>query len=243
MLGLRIVSVLLCLWAALAPPRARADPATDAFHADMAAAYRHYREAVHYLENDNPELAALALEAFRGAWEDVVRRYAGAPPPGYARDAQFNDTLATVRAAAELAAKQIGRSAASVALQTLRQIQARLAHQRARNGQRTYSDCIEPMNAAMDRLWAFRRAPPSPDKPESVVRYRAAVQETARWYRRCRDEAPAGYRVAPDFARLFEGALASLAKLEAVDPAHADALVSILRELHSFDRLIWLRFG
>jgi len=243
MRGFRIVSVVLCLWAAFAVPAARADAATDAFHAAVADAYRHYREAVHYLENDNPELAALALEEFHTVWDGVIRKYADSPPPAYTRDPSFKATLAAIRAAAADAAKPGAERRPQETARVLAPIVTLLAEQRRRSSQRVYSDCIDPMNAAMNRLWAYRRAPPAPDNPESVAQYKAAVQETTRWYRQCRDEAPAEVRDTEEFRRLFDGALASLAKLEAVDIAHTDALSSLLRELHSFDRLIWLRFG
>jgi hypothetical protein len=243
MRGLRIVSVLLCLWSALTPAHALAEPATDAYHAAVAGAYRHYREAVHCFENDNAELGALALEEFQNAWSVVIRKYADDPPPSYAGDATFKDTLIAIRTRAEVSAKQVGNVRTPILLQTLRQIQARLAYQRERNGQRIYSDCVDRMNEAMLRLWMYRQTPPHPGKPDSIIRFKTAVYETALWYRQCRDEAPAALRESEEFRRLFDGALASLAKLEAVDLAHTDALVSILRELHSFDRLIWLKFG
>lgn len=242
MRGLRIVSVALCLWAALAPMRALADPETDAYHAAVASAYRHYREAVHYFENGNDELGAFALEEFQAAWTVVIQKYADNPPPAYARDPIFKVTLITIRAMAE----PQGSAQSGAFMRRLREIRLKLALQRSINGQRNYSDCVDPMNEAMYRLLIHRPAPPIPGasiRPGSIILYKTALYETRLWYRQCRDEAPAAIRDTEEFRRLFDGALASLAKLEAVDIAHLDALVSLLRELHSFDRLIWLRFG
>ena len=98
MRGLRLVSAVLCLWAAIAVRPAAADEASDAFHAAIAGAYRHYREASHYLETGNAELGELALDQFVAEWKALAAHYAERPPPAYARDTEFAATLtATVR--------------------------------------------------------------------------------------------------------------------------------------------------
>jgi hypothetical protein len=236
MRGLRFVSALLCLWALLPGPAA-ADEATDAFHAAVAGAYRSYREAVHYHETGNVDLAELALDEFVAAWKAVEARYAGKPPPAYAKDAAFAETLAAIGGKA---ASAVGAAPAE-ALFALRPIRADLAALRKRNSQTVFSDCVDAMNAAMDRLWAYRQKPPG---AKEVPAFKAAVQAATAQYRRCLDEAPAPLRDAAEFRRLLEGALASFARLEAAGEAvNAELVVSLLRELRSFDKLIWLRFG
>jgi hypothetical protein len=233
MRGLRIVSVILCLVAALPAP-AGADEATDAFHAAVASAYRHYREAVHYYETGNDELAELALDQFVPAWEALVERYAKSPPAAYAKDAAFAESLAEIHN--KVAS---GRGAApEETLHALRPVRADLAALRKRNGQLVFSDCVDAMNAAMDRLWAYRQKPP---EAKQLPAFQAAVRLTAERYHQCLEEAPAPIREAAEFKRMMEGALASLARLEAT--TDAETIVSLIRELRSFDKLIWLRFG
>jgi len=234
MRGLRLVSAVLCLVAALAPRPAAADEGTDAFHAAVAGAYQHYREAVHYYETGNRDLGELALDEFAAAWKALAGRYAAKPPPAYAKDSAFAETLAAVAAKAARAAG----AAPAAALAALRPVRADLAALRRRSGQRVFSDCVDAMNAAMDRLWAYRRKPPdAPQLPAFV----AAVRATSARYRECLDQAPAATRDSAEFRRMMEGALASLARLEAA--TSAELIVSLLRELRSFDKLIWLRFG
>lgn len=233
MRGLRIVSVILCLVAALPGPAA-ADEATDGFHAAVAATYRHYREAVHYFETGNDELADLALDQFVAGWEALLERYGKSPPGAYAKDAAFAETLAEIQAKVTS-----GRGAApDEVLHAIRPVRADLAALRKRNGQQVFSDCIDAMNAAMDRLWAYRQKPPD---ARQLPAFRAAVRLTAERYRQCLADAPPPVRDAAEFKRMMEGALASLARLEAT--ADAETIVSLIRELRSFDKLIWLRFG
>lgn len=233
MRGLRLVSVALCLWMAL-PFRAAADEATDTFHAAVADAYRHYREAFHYYETGNAELGELALDQFVGAWKALGARYAEKPPPGYAKDAAFAEALDAIYGKA---ASAVG-SAPAEALLALKPIRADLAELRKRNGQQAFSDCIDAMNAAMDRLWAYRQKPPD---AKQLATFKAAVQLTAGRYRQCLEQAPPALRDSAEFKRMLEGALASLARLETA--TDAETIVSLLRELRSFDKLIWLRFG
>ena len=234
MRGLRLVSAVLCLVAALAPRPAAADGATDAFHAAVAGAYRHYREAIHYYETGNTALGELALDEFVAAWKALSGRHAAKPPTAYAKDDAFAETLTAI---AVKAARAVGAAPAK-ALLALQPIRADLAALRKRSGQRVFSDCVDAMNAAMDRLWAYRRKPPD---AKQLPAFQAATRATAARYRECLEQAPAAVREAAEFHRLMDGALASLARLEAA--TGAELIVSLMRELRSFDKLIWLRFG
>ncbi len=242
MRGLRIVSVVLCLWALVPVGRAADDEATEAFHAAVAAAYRHYREAVHYHETGNAELADLALDQFVADWKALAARYAEKAPPGYAKDEAFAETLAAIEGKA---ASAVG-SAPAEALLALRPIRADLAALRKRSGQQSFSDCVDAMNEAMSGLYLYfqRRTMLDLARPRAVAEFRAAAARAEAPYRRCRDEAPAAHRESPEFRRLFEGALASFARLaEFLEARDEQQLYNTLGELRSFDKLIWLRFG
>ena len=234
MRGLRLVSAVLCLAAALAAPPAAADEGTDAFHAAVAAAYQHYREAIHYYETGNSDLGELAFDQFLAAWKSLAERYAGKPPAAYAKDETFAESLAAIAGKAGSAAG----AAPAEALLALKPIRSDLAALRKRSGQHVFSDCVDAMNAAMDRLWEYRQKPPDARR---LPTFQAATRETVARYRECLEQAPPPLRDAAEFRRMMEGALASLARLETA--TDAELIVSLLRELRSFDKLIWLRFG
>lgn len=242
MRGLRFVSAVLVLAAALQSPPAAADEATDAFHAAIAGAYRHYREAIHYHETGNTDLGELALDQFMAEWKALAARYADKPPPAYAKDGAFAETLDAI---AGKAASAVG-SAPAEALLALKPIRADLAALRKRSGQKIFSDCIDAMNAAMDGLYVYfqRRTLLDFAKPRSVAEFKAAASSAEAPYRRCRDEAPVAHSDLPEFQRLFDGAFATFAKLgQFLDARDEQQLYNTLGELRSFDKLIWLRFG
>src|ERR1044071_1095793 len=148
--GLRMIAVALAL-AMAAPSPATADDETDAFHAAVAGAYRHYREAYHYFETGSTDLAGISLDDFIAAWKAIVERYADKPPPGYAKDAAFAATLDLI---AGKAASAVG-AAPNEALLVLRELRGDFAALRRRSNQVVFSDCIDATNAAFDRLWAL----------------------------------------------------------------------------------------
>ena len=241
MRGLRMVSAALCLWAAILAPAA-ADETTDAFHAAVASAYRHYRESVHYFETSNADLAELALEQFIAEWKALAARYEAKAPPGYDQDPAFAEALGIIedKAASALAA------APAEALHALRPIRADLAALRKRSGQRLFSDCVDEMSQATGALYVYfqRRTLLDLNKPRSVADFKAAAAAAEAPYRRCRDEAPAAYKDSPEFQRLFEGAFDRFGKLDTLLAARDEQQIyNALGELRSFDKLIWLRFG
>ena len=123
---------------------------------------------------------------------------------------------------------------------TLAPIRSALAALRARNQVRVFSDCIDEANAAMDALWVFRKSPPAFDKPEQVNDLRAKTAVAAYLYRRCVERAPATIAEAPEFKRIMGGTLESLGRMwAAIDAADEERVISILREIRSFDRMVW----
>jgi hypothetical protein len=243
MRGLRNLAVAALVWAGGCILSAAAETAED-FHAAVAAAYAPYREAVHYLETGNAGLAGLAIERAQDEWRKVEATYAPAPPDAFAKDPKWSESLALVGRAFTDGLKAAESGNAEAALAALATVRRSLADLRLRSGQRVYSDCIDAMNAAMDLLYAYRRKPPARTVPAEQAAFAKAVADTETWYRRCRDEAPPAMREAGEFKRLFEGALVSLGRLKQAGATGPDDLiVSLVRELRSFDKLIWLRFG
>jgi len=241
MRGLRMVSALLCLWAAPAAPAA-ADEATDAFHAAVAGAYRHYREALHYHETGNADLAELALDQFVAEWKALAARYADKAPPAYAKDAAFAEALAAIEGKATSAVA----AAPAEALHALRPIRGDLAALRKRSGQRIFSDCVDEMGQAMDKLYVYfqRRTLLKLDQAASIAGFEATAADVHGHYRRCQGEAPAAYRETPEFRRFFEGVFERFGRLGALLRARDEQQIyNALGELRSFDKLIWLRFG
>ena len=231
-------------WFLWSPGRDASAGELTAFNEQVASAYAPYRSAMFYLRTGNPGVAALDLDAASDAWQSVVDRFGEAPPDAFAGDQSFGDTLSTVQTSLEQGLGLLDGGDVEEATAALAPIRDELAALRRRNGIRVYSDCVDEMNAAMDRLWTYRDAPPAFDQADQVNAVKRDAAVTDYLYRRCYESAPEALREDESFQRLFEGSLTSLPLIyDALDQGNEAMLINILREIRSFDRMIWLQFG
>ena len=127
-----------------------------------------------------------------------------------------------------------------VAAGSLNTIRTSLSTLRRENGVTVLADCVLDANKAMDDLFTLDAKPPDWASPEIATK----SEEYAATLRRCGDTAPSSVRTAPDFRRLIDGALASLAQMpKAVEMRDADLVHRLLIELRSFDNLLAFRYG
>ena len=214
------------------------------FHRQVAEAYAPYRSAMFYLNSGNADVAYFELQTAAKRWQKVVERFTASVPDTFAEDGRFVDVLNQVQATFEAGSAAIDRDDPEGAIASLVSIRTDLSALRKRNGVRIFSDCVDEMNAAMDRLWAFRDQALDMDQVGQVnaIKREAAIAEFL--YQKCYQEAPADLKESDEFERLFDGSLASLPLIfEVLDQGNGDRLVNILRELRSFDQMIWLQFG
>lgn len=211
----------------------------------LREAARAGRAASHYARTENPDLAAVELERAAAAWREIRKAVeAGAPEPF--ADPAFADEVAAFGDALEDATAALDGGDPASAHARLEEALARLATARRARGIAFWADCIVEMNAAMDRLWRWRggdAGAPDLGDPETRRRVLADQAVTLYLYRRCRESAPEAVRD-ESFRRLFDGAIDSLARIPAiVEAREAGRLVSVLRELRSYDRLLRFRYG
>lgn len=239
-----ILGALVLLVPLAATPASGADGDLAQFNEASAEAYRHYRSAVHYLHTGNPGLAALELSAMTEKWRALEERFAKNPPAAYAGDPAWGATLTDVGDRIEAARAFADAGAGEDASRTLAPLRAELAELRRRNGVVVFSDQVDAVTAAMETLWVHRHEPPdladaelSAEITEEAARMRAALE-------RCREEASGETAANPQFARLVEGSLVGLDRIDrAVSEQDQRLLINTLRELRSFERLLWLEFG
>ena len=220
-----------CLAVLTAP--AHADDLDD-FNRAAEAAMGHRRVAAEYLRTGNIDLAVIEIEGMRGAWG----RVSALPRP-----AAFNDRQRYAGTVLEIAASLVGVSLVldlgrpDVAREQLGIIRASLSRLRRENGVTVLADCVLDANTSMDALFAQDETPDWESVAAGAESYRATL-------RRCDGMASAGVRNGPEFRRLIDGALASLAQVpRAVEARDRDLLHRLLIELRAFDHLLAFRYG
>lgn len=237
--------LLVSLVLALAGPAgiARASDLSD-FNKAVAVAYGHYRAATSYLRTGNAALAGIELEAARETWRDVASRFAASPPDAFADDPAWAGTLTAIgqRLEDSLAATDGGDLKA--AGEILAPIRGELSDLRSRNNVVVFSDRVDAFSAAMDRLWHFRHQPPDLDSAATLRELRSGTAVLEYLLRLCREAAPARLRMNPDFVRFLDSGAEAVERLwQAIETKDQELLINTLRELRSFERLFFLRFG
>jgi hypothetical protein len=222
----------------------RASELSD-FHSSVAQAYGFYRSAMFHLRTGNTMVAGFELSQMREQWEGLRTRYVAKPPDAYADLADFGSLLSSVGERAATAEEAIANGDAEAASEALAPVRGMLAQMRESAGVRVFSDHVDAVTAAMDALYEYRRKRPL-DMQDAAqvndVKAKAAVLHYL--VQRCDAAARPEVRGDGEFRRLIDGMLASSADVpSSLDEKNETAVVNLLRELRSFERILYLRFG
>ena len=203
-----------------------------------------YKSALFYLRTGNAGVAGIELSTALAAWNAVVERYAKAPPAPLTQDAVWPETIHDITAAFETGQKLAESGDAKPAREALLPIRGLLHQMRKRNGLRVLADCVFDLNGHMDVLyhWRHNRA----DFSDPAVRDKAtkASQQYIDQLKLCRSEAPDTLKKNADFKSVMDGAAKSAGTLlRPIERQEPDAFINVLRELKSFDVIIFVRWG
>ncbi len=235
------------LSACLAATPARSSELSD-FHAASAQAFDPYRTAWSYLRTGNLDAAAFELEGMLAAWSALEQRFLPSPPDAFSDDPAFAADIERIGDQAERALAALdsgkGQESSDQARALLQPLHGLMSDIRRRNGLYLLSDCLRDFSAAMDALWIYRETPPDLSQEDArldVVWRVAAVDHEVQ---RCEAMAPEALRQNPEFKRLFDLFHDGMEPLrESVQEQSVPRMISVLRELRSAQRLIFLRFG
>jgi len=227
----RAACMAACLACLLVP--AHADDLDD-FNRAVETAMSHRRVAAEYLRTGNIDLAALEIDGMRAAWGKVSTL----PRPAAFRDQQrYSGTILEIAAGLVGVSLVLNLGRPDVAREQLGTIRASLSRLRRENDVAVLADCVLDANTAMDALFAHDKEPDGESVSAGAESYRATLQ-------RCDGMAPVTIRGHPEFRRLIDGALASLAQVpQAAEARDRDLLHRLLIELRSFDHLLAFRYG
>ncbi len=228
----------------MGPPGPAFAGGIEDFHLKVGAAMKHVRSAQFYLRTGNLAVAGAELDEATEKWAAVSAAFGAKPPGKLAGDKAVKGDIAAVAKTLSAALAAVDADERDAAAARLKPVAGRLAALRKRNGLWIYSDCIAAMNRAMDGVWAYRRKPPDFGDAAQVAEMDKRFAALKHWYERCQREAGPRERGHPAFKRLFDGSLDSIRRLIlAGKDKSALRVVNNLRELRSFDRLIWLHLG
>jgi hypothetical protein len=131
---------------------AHAGPVGD-FEASLRSAYADYRNALFQTNANNPGEATKAVDGFIRKWSELATAYA-APPPHYADDPAYGETLAKVTDTAKKAAGQVTGGDLTRAHEILEGIREEIGALHERNGIVAFSDRMNAYHARMEEILA-----------------------------------------------------------------------------------------
>jgi len=215
-----------------------------AFNEDVSKAYAAYRSAANYLRTGNAGIAYLELSDASDTWRGISKKYAKTPPLPYAKDKDFHFAMSNIGNALKEGRDLAESGDAAASLETIHPIREWLYDLRKRNGIRLYADCVTELNQAMEPIFFHRKVMPNLDK-ESL---RARMIQEGRTYQNllkdCHALAPETNKTDPEFIRLYAGTSESIASIfPAIESLQAQRVINVIRELRSFDRIIYFKFG
>ncbi|MEM7425938.1 MAG: hypothetical protein AAF441_07570 [Pseudomonadota bacterium] len=205
---------------------------------------RPFTSALFYLRTGNTGLAGLDLMAASSRWASFLEKFETDPPAPIDKDAGWETSIASISTALEAGRAHVDAADGEAAGRVLVGIKEALYELRRRNGLRVLADCVFDLNGKMDALYHYRRNPPDLEQDD----IRSELEKMGRAYEEliaeCRQLAAKPLRKDQDFQSLFGGALRSVRSLGGpLGSRDQRGVINVLRELRSFDRLIWLRWG
>ena len=240
---MRAIAVLALLFALIGAQAGYAGPLAE-FNAKVAKVNQPYKSALSYLRTGNPGVASLELKGAMRNWQAIVTQYGDTPPDPYADDAGWITTLTDISAALEKGTKLVSQGDSKAGRFALLPVRDHLHMLRQRNGIYLLEDCIHELNAQMEVLYHYRHSPP--DLTELAVRNTVKTASTvyAHILDNCRARASRPLLEDVNFKSIMDGAAASAANLfRPIDDQNQTGMINVLRELKSFDVIIFLRWG
>jgi len=215
-----------------------------AFDAAVTEAYRPFRTGLFYARSGNTDLAGLEFSAAQDAWAAITDKYKAAPPAAYAKDARWQADMAAITGMLAEAIRLLDAGKGKEAHDAALPVADVLSGLRTRNSRAGYSDCVLELTKKMDGLFRWRHQPPDFKKQGQAQKAMQEALDYRDHLRRCRAMAPATAAQDPDFKRLYDGADASISSMPpALERKDALGVVNVLRELRSFDRILFFKLG
>jgi hypothetical protein len=150
--GASLVALSLAAMLTLSvPARVQAGPYAD-FERALANAYAPYRAALMQTNQKDRTGTEASLSAFEGRWSDLMRTWRTSPPPQYADDPRWLETVSSVEKTMAAAKAAVTAGDLAKAHNVLERIRDELGKLRARNGVVTFSDRMDAYHEHMEHV-------------------------------------------------------------------------------------------
>jgi len=157
------------------PFTACAGPFSD-FEHDLRDAYGQYRTALFQSNQGNLEATATAIQSLSDKWLALETNWGQTPPPQYAADPGYTDTLSAVRTVITQATEEVTSASGDLGKVhvTLEALRADVGALHDRNGIVTFSDRMNAYHAKMEQILALDLAT-QPDGGLAILADESAV--------------------------------------------------------------------
>ena len=211
------------------------------FEAALRDAYGNYRAALFMTNSGKAEGSQTAIGAFSSKWASIESTWSANPPPQYADDAKWTETLAAVDDVAAKAAEEIKSGKLPEAHVTLEAIRDTIGELHARNGVITFSDRMNAYHAAMEHALGMNMSSPDAATLDQVHERAAVLAYLAGEMINHPPEDAAG---SAEFGTLSKAVSASVdAYLEAARSRDADKIKAATGKLKPAYAKLFLKFG
>ena len=126
-------------------------PVTD-FNIEFRSAYADYRAALFTTNSKDPAAATQSIDAFSMKWRAIVSRWGATPPPQYADDPQWPNTLKRVSQIVSEANQTIRSGKLSEAHEILEHLRDEIGALNLRNNVSTFSDRMNAYHEKMEKV-------------------------------------------------------------------------------------------
>jgi hypothetical protein len=222
------------------PAAAFAGPFAD-FEKALLSAYAPYRAALIQTNQKDKAGTEKSLQAFAAQWRALMTTYRAAPPPQYADDPKWPETVAAIEATIAEATAQTVRGDLAKAHDTLEAVRDKLGELRARNNVVVFSDRMDAYHEKMEQTLAGRYDGFGTAGLDSVRENAAVLAHLAEQLER---HAPPAYR---SDAAFKEGLAALVASVKALQSAMREGdkagLEKALKGLKPPYAKMFVRFG
>lgn len=236
---LALSAVLLMAGMAIGPI-AMAGPFAD-FERAMATAYAPYRAALAQTNLKDKAATEKSLQAFEERWAGLMAAHRNAPPPQYADDPKWRETVAAIDRIIAEAKVATAKGQLAEAHEILEAVRVQLGDLRARNGVVVFSDRMDAYHEKMEETLAAGYGGFN-DDGLNLVRENAAV--LAYLGDQLQRHTPPALKADPAFQEGLAGLLGSVKALRAAARAGDKAAIgAALKGLKPPYAKVFVRFG